>query len=178
MFIGENPSWAIGQETPFSATTISGQALDEYYLKPLNLAREQVWITDLFKCRYPKDVYHAKWQNNVTIQSVAATCAKLWLVQEIEIARPKVIVTLSDAQVYQRLRRAFELTTPVKFDEAVGTPHPVTLAGWSTLLFPMIHPDISRPVGDGDNRKIKAREKWAGLQQEKYIPALKAVLEA
>ena len=33
---------------------------DKHYIKPLGLNRNQVWITDLFKCRYPKEVYREK----------------------------------------------------------------------------------------------------------------------
>lgn len=42
MFIGENPSWAKDQDEPFSKNTISGNALDENYLLPLNLNRDEV----------------------------------------------------------------------------------------------------------------------------------------
>jgi uracil-DNA glycosylase len=49
MFVGENPSWADHQQTPFSETTISGRALRRYYLEPLGLRESDVWITDLFK---------------------------------------------------------------------------------------------------------------------------------
>lgn len=35
MFIGENPSWAEDQNEPFSRNTISGKALDKYFLEPL-----------------------------------------------------------------------------------------------------------------------------------------------
>jgi uracil-DNA glycosylase family 4 len=48
MFIGENPSWAEEQTEPFASNTISGGALEKYYLMPLGLTRSQVWITDLF----------------------------------------------------------------------------------------------------------------------------------
>ena len=82
------------------------------------------------------------------IQDVAKTCANLWLVQEIKIAKPKVIVTLSDKQVYQRLRKIFDLTIPSKFGDVVGRPHKISIEGFETILFPMIHPDISRPIGD------------------------------
>jgi len=41
MFIGENPSWADNQDVPFAQNTISGNALDQFYLKPLGLNREK-----------------------------------------------------------------------------------------------------------------------------------------
>lgn len=34
------------------------------------------------------------------------------------------------------------------------------------LRFLMIHPDISRPIGQGDNRKAGTREIWAPLYKE------------
>lgn len=176
MFVGENPSWAQEQLAPFAETTISGQALNQHYLQPLGLARNQVWITDLFKCRYPKAIYAAKPQHRETIQSVVNTCAGLWLPQEIALARPHVLVTLSDQEVYRRLRRAFRLPTPANFAHVVGRPHAINLGGFAVTLFPMIHPDISRPWGEGDSRKQAAREKWAPIHREVHIPALRELL--
>lgn len=176
MFIGENPSWARGQNTPFATTTLSGQALDNNYLQPLNLSRDEVWITDLFKCRYPKRIYNEKAQHDSEIQKVAKACSELWLFHEIEYASPKVIVTLSDREVYQRLRRAFALPIPRVFGEAVGKPHHVTLGVFPVTLFPMVHPDISRPLGQGDQRKMNARTKWAEIHRREHIPALTEVI--
>lgn len=176
MFIGENPSWADGQDVPFAGSTISGRALDAYYLQPLKLTRQQVWITDLFKCRYPIEIYRAKGKHEHEIQTAASTCVQMWLIREVQLARPRVIVTLSDRQVYQRLRRIFGWVTPAHFAEAVGRPHQVLLGDLAVMLFPMIHPDISRPPGVGDNRKSQARERWASIHQTQHIPALSRVL--
>ncbi len=172
MFVGENPSWEEKQEVPFAPNTISGKALEEHYINPLGLTRKDVWITDLFKCRYPKQVYREKQKNDSLIQDVAQTCTNLWLIQEIKIAKPKVIVTLSDKQVFQRLRKIFNLSIPSKFSDVVGKPHKISIDGFKTILFPMIHPDISRPMGDGDNRKKNSRQKWVPLHHEKHIPKL------
>lgn len=180
MFIGENPSWAKDQDVPFSPNTISGKALDKYYLAPLGLTRNDVWITDLIKCRYPRelpyDVYHNKSSYSTDIQETADQCNKLWLVEEILHAKPKIIVTLSDKEVYQRFRAVFGLDTPKDFNEAVGRPHAIKLGDASTVLFPMIHPDISRPPYVGDKRKIPARENWSRSHMEKHIPDLLQLL--
>lgn len=180
MFIGENPSWAENQEEPFSMNTISGRALDKYYLEPLGLIRGEVWITDIIKCRYPKkkslDIYHNKSKYNKEIQDTAEKCCDLWLVDEILLAKPKVIVTLSDKEVYQRFRKVFKLKTSAKFVDAVGKPFKIEINGLSTTLFPMIHPDISRPEGDGDNRKLSVRKKWATIHEKEHIQALKSYL--
>ncbi len=177
MFIGENPSWAEGQDVPFAESTRSGQALEKYYLKPLGLSRNHVWITDLFKCRYPKPIYKAKAEHSKIIQAVANSCSHLWLLQEIALAQPKIVVTLSDKEVYQRFRRAFDLPTPKKFSDAVGKPHAVTLANLIIMLFPMIHPDVSRPMGDSDKQKTMTRKKWSIIHQQVHIVALKKLLQ-
>ena len=177
MFIGENPSWAESQPEPFAQGTISGKALDAHYLRPLGLDRRQVWITDLMKCRYPKDIYRAKGVYDAQIQRAASTCSTLWLVKEVELARPKVLVTLSNTQVYQRFRRIFRLRVPHSFEDAVGRAHSIELGGYRAILFPMVHPDVSRPEGDGDNRKLNVRMKWAPLHRDNHIAMLKELLD-
>lgn len=172
MFVGENPSWAEGQDIPFAKTTLSGQALEARYLRPLGLTRESVWITDLFKCRYPKSIYQAKAKHDKALQEAASTCAHEWLLREIELIRPQVLVTLSDKEVYQRLRRAFHLPVPTRFREAAGNPYPVDLDGRKVTLFPMVHPDVSRLPGEGDERKKNTRQIWAPVHSEKHVPAL------
>lgn len=178
MFLGENPSWEEHQAVPFDPSTVSGQSLDANYLRPLGLTRDQVWITDLFKCRYPKDVYHAKRQAEPRIQTTVVAACKRWLLEEIAFARPAVIVTLSDSQVYQRLRRAFALHTPSRFEVAAGMPHQIDLDGQTQCLFPMVHPDVARPLGMGDHRKRHAREKWAPIHASTHLPALSRLLRS
>lgn len=176
MFIGESPSGAENQVMPFDPKTLSGRALEKHYLKPLNLTRDQVWITDLIKCQYPKYMYKAKIKFKRKILQTADVCANRWLIKEIEYTKPKVIVTLSNKEVYQKLREIFHLDVPSDFNRAVGNPYPVTINKHSTLLFPMVHPDISRPIGEGDRRKLRSREKWAPLHINKHIPYLKKIL--
>lgn len=86
------------------------------------------------------------------------------------------MVTLDDKEVYQRIRKCFRWQLPKVF-EAVGQPHQVQLRARALIVFPMVHPDISRPVDEGDTRKIKARIKWAPLHQDLHIPSLKALLD-
>jgi uracil-DNA glycosylase family 4 len=182
MFVGENPSWAEGQTVPFAPGTISGKALRDQYLSPLGLTRAQVWITDLFKCRYPRgknspDIYHNKREYESLIQETAKTCASKWLLKEIEIARPRVLITMSNTQVYQRLRKAFDLATPRDFHNAVGCKRAIKLGENELILFPMIHPDMSRPPGDGDDRKLKQRKYWVERHHE-HVKTLKSLAES
>jgi uracil-DNA glycosylase family 4 len=176
MFVGENTSWADEQEIPFSENTISGRAFRKHYIEPLGLHKSDIWITDLFKCRYPKPIYHNKVKNDMVIQEVASKCARLWLTRELALAKPVFLVTLSDKQVYQRLRRIYSWETPHHFSEAVGRSHDVKIEDWNVTLFPMVHPDVSRPVGDEDNRKKNVHEKWAPLHSDLHIPELRDLL--
>jgi uracil-DNA glycosylase family 4 len=178
MFIGENPSWQKELDCSLSPSSISGKALDDYYLKPLGLTRNEVWITNILKCRYPKTVYKNKSLYKDKIDEAAKTCAIKWLLEEIIHVKPAVIVTLSDREVYQRMRVIFTLKTPYSFSNAVGRQHYLDINGFQTILFPMIHPDISRPPGDGDNRKMNARLKWSQKHLYEHIPKLRKLLQA
>jgi len=175
MFVGENPPGGEG-DAPFAEDTASGRALDEFYLKPLGISRRHAWITNLFKCRYPQRIIGHKKEYARDIQEAAAMCSNCWLLQEIALVKPSIVVTLSDGQVYQRMRSAFGFVTPSRFAVAVGRPHAVTLHGIDTTIFPMIHPDISRPVRYGDNRKLKSRAKWARVHMKEHIPRLRELL--
>lgn len=178
MFVGENPSWQAGQAAPFDPRTISGQSLDTHYLKALSLSRDDVWVTDLFKCRYPKAIYRSKTKNETRVRrEVVQTCAQ-WLLAEIAYAQPKVLVTLSNTQVYQRIRHSFSLPIPASFAAAAGKSHVINLNGQRLTLFPMVHPDIARPPNEGDRRKLPAREKWADRHAREHIPALVALMRS
>lgn len=178
MFIGENPSWDKDQEEPFDYRTVSGCALNRNYLAPLGLGRDKVWITDLFKCRYPKEIYRAKSEHEKRIQDEVVSSCKVLLVNEINLAKPKIVVTLSDKQVYQRFRKVFNLDTPRTFEIASGKAYSISIDSISTYLFPMVHPDISRPVGQGDNRKLRSREKWASIHAKYHIQEFKRLIKS
>jgi hypothetical protein len=42
------------------------------------------------------------------------------------------------------------------------------------INFLIIHPNISRPAGDGDNRKLSVNRIWAVKHEKKHILALKS----
>jgi DNA polymerase len=83
MFIGEAPGWNEDQQgRPFIGA--AGQFLDEL-LASINLARPQVFIANVIKCRPP--------ENRDPLPTEIANCAK-FLDRQIEIISPKIIVTL------------------------------------------------------------------------------------
>ena len=83
MFIGEAPGWHEDQQgRPFVGP--AGLYLDEL-LASINLKREQVYIANVIKCR-PQG-------NRDPLPAEIHNCRK-WLERQIELIRPKMIVTL------------------------------------------------------------------------------------
>ena len=83
MFIGEAPGWHEDQQgRPFVGP--AGKFLDEL-LATINLKREQVFIANVIKDRPP--------QNRDPLPAEILAC-RPWLEQQIELIRPRMIVTL------------------------------------------------------------------------------------
>ncbi|HRY82453.1 MAG TPA: uracil-DNA glycosylase [Candidatus Moranbacteria bacterium] len=83
MFIGEGPGKKEDElGRPFVGS--AGKFLDEM-LGVINLKRENVYIANVVKCRPP--------QNRDPLPQEAATCWP-WLLEQIKIIQPKLIVTL------------------------------------------------------------------------------------
>ncbi|MCL0058049.1 uracil-DNA glycosylase [Dehalococcoidales bacterium] len=83
LFIGEAPGWHEDQQgRPFVGQ--AGKYLDEL-LASINLKREQVYIANVIKCRP---------QGNRDPLPVEINNCRKWLERQIELIRPKMIVTL------------------------------------------------------------------------------------
>jgi len=83
MFIGEAPGWHEDQQgRPFVGP--AGQFLDQL-LASIGLKRDQVYIANVIKCR-PQG-------NRDPLPTEIQNC-RSWLERQIEIIRPKIIVTL------------------------------------------------------------------------------------
>ena len=84
MFIGEGPGFHEDKQgLPFVGN--SGQLLEEW-LASINLTRDDVFITNVVKCRPPG--------NRDPEPIEVDTCTKNYLFRQIELINPKVIVTL------------------------------------------------------------------------------------
>ncbi|MBA7644436.1 Type-4 uracil-DNA glycosylase [subsurface metagenome] len=83
LFIGEAPGWHEDQQgRPFVGP--AGQFLDQL-LASVNLKRERVYIANVIKCRPPG--------NRDPLPAEILAC-RHWLEHQIELIRPKMIVTL------------------------------------------------------------------------------------
>ncbi len=83
LFVGEAPGWHEDQQgRPFVGP--AGHFLDEL-LASIGLSRKDVYIANVLKCRPPS--------NRDPLPSEMRTCRK-WLDRQIEIIKPKLVVTL------------------------------------------------------------------------------------
>lgn len=86
MFVGEGP----GRDEDLKGEPFvgrSGQLLDRLLREELGVGRESVYIANVVKCRPPG--------NRDPLPDEVATC-RPWLERQIELIRPRVIVTLGN----------------------------------------------------------------------------------
>jgi len=118
MFIGEAPGFHEDQQgLPFVGQ--AGQFLNEL-LNSVGLKRPDVYITNIIKSRPP---------GNRDPLPVEISCCKPWLDRQIEIIRPRMIVTLGRYS----LARFFPGKT-------IGQVHGTSIVSNAGLCFAMYHP--------------------------------------
>ena len=125
MFIGEGPGFHEDQQgRPFVGP--AGQYLEQL-LASIGLRREQVYIANVVKCRPPN--------NRDPLPGEIQACRK-YLDQQIELLKPKVIVTLGRFSLTQ-----FFPTESIS--RAHGKPR-----RWNSItVFPMYHPAVALHQG-------------------------------
>jgi DNA polymerase len=118
LFIGEAPGWHEDQQgRPFVGP--AGEFLNQL-LASIGLSREQVYIANVIKCRPP--------QNRDPLPSEIQACYK-WLDRQIEIIRPKMIVTLGRYS----MARYFP-------NESISKIHGKAWKQGDVICYPMHHP--------------------------------------
>ncbi len=138
MFIGEAPGWNEDQQgRPFVGQ--AGKFLDEL-LNLIGLSRRQVYITNVIKTRPPG--------NRDPLPREIANC-RSWLDRQIELIRPKIIVTLG--------RYSMALFFPGK---SIGRIHGTAEKRDGVIYYAMYHPAAAlhqqslREVIEADMRRI------------------------
>lgn len=118
MFIGEAPGWHEDQQgRPFVGP--AGQFLNQL-LASIGLRREQVYITNVIKDRPP--------ENRDPLPEEIRAC-RIWLDRQIELIRPKMIVTLG--------RYSMALFFPGK---SISKIHGTAQRRDNTIYYAMYHP--------------------------------------
>jgi uracil-DNA glycosylase family 4 len=123
MFVGEAPGFHEDQQgVPFV-----GQAgkLLEKLLAGIGLAREDVYIANVLKCRPPGN-------RDPQPDEIEACESHLW--KQIELIRPQVVATLGNFATKLLSGR------PTGITRVHGQEQEVTLGGNRVLLYPLYHP--------------------------------------
>jgi DNA polymerase len=152
MFIGEAPGWHEDQQgRPFVGQ--AGQFLDRL-LASINLNRQQVYIANVIKCRPP--------DNRDPLPTEIQSCCH-WLDSQIEIIKPKMIVTLG--------RYSMARYFPGK---TISKIHGTAVKRDNVIYFAMYHPAAAlhqqslRQAIEADMQKIpKLIAETKNLQEEK-----------
>lgn len=130
LFIGEAPGWHEDQQgRPFVGP--AGKYLDEL-LATIGLKREEVYIANVIKCRPPG--------NRDPLPSEIQACSK-WLDRQIELLRPKLIVTLG--------RYSMAKYFP---NQSISQVHGKAKRQGNTIYYAMYHPAAA--LHQGSLRKI------------------------
>jgi uracil-DNA glycosylase len=146
---------------------ISGYELENHYLSPLEIDREQCWITNIVKVFLFKQGHIKKYNqlgnySNVELHSGFVGLAKQslpWIAEEIRIAMPKVILILGLQVAAVLFKRADEGAMAL----LDGNIHNLNLGGsvYKAICFP--HPGILI-------RKHN-RNPWPERLQSQILPA-------
>ena len=123
MFVGEAPGFHEDKQgVPFVGA--AGQLLGKL-LAGIGLARDEVYIANVLKCRPPGN-------RDPQPEEIEACEPHLW--RQIELIQPKVIATLGNFATKLLSGKPFGIT------RVHGVEQEVVLGGNRVLLFPLFHP--------------------------------------
>lgn len=150
MFIGEGPGFHENEQgRPFVGA--AGKFLEELLIK-IGLSREEVFITNVVKCRPPG--------NRDPKPEEVEICTNTYLDRQIQVINPKVIVTLG--------RFSMGLFRP---NAKISNVHGQAIQVQGRLVVPMYHPAAAlhqgslRPVIEGDFVKLTGMIAEGNLRQ-------------
>ncbi len=123
MFVGEAPGFHEDKQgVPFVGA--AGKLLEQL-LAGIGLAREQVYIANVLKCRPPGN-------RDPQPEEIEACESHLW--RQIELIEPKVVATLGNFATKLLSGR------PTGITRVHGQEQETTLGGRRVLLYPIFHP--------------------------------------
>jgi uracil-DNA glycosylase len=154
MFIGEAPGFHEDQQgLPFGGA--AGSFLDEL-LESIDLKRDQVYITNVIKCRPPG--------NRDPLPEEVEAC-KSYLDRQIELIHPKLVVTLGRFSMARAFPKA-------RISRIHGQPLKIS----GVIYYPMYHPAAAlhqpslRPIVEDDMRRIPELIAQAAQMADSPLP--------
>jgi len=135
LFIGEGP----GQKEDESGRPFVGAAgkFLEQMLTAINLKREDVFISNVVKCRPP--------DNRDPLPNEVETCTTHYLFKQVELINPKLIITLGRHSMHRFLPEEF------KISEVHGKP----FRRHGRVYLPLYHPAAALYTGSMRPLQIK-----------------------
>jgi len=154
MFVGEAPGFHEDQQgLPFVGA--AGSFLDEL-LESIDLKRDQVYITNVIKCRPPG--------NRDPLPEEVEAC-KSYLDRQIELIQPKLVVTLGRFSMARAFPKA-------RISRIHGQPRKIS----GVIYYPMYHPAAAlhqpslRPIVEDDMRRIPELIAQAAQMADSPLP--------
>jgi len=150
-------------------TVSSGKELEQAYLHPLGLRRDQCWITDLVRVFLFKQGHIDKyrrlgcdWPPRPTRDDFETYAERGmgWLAEELQLARPRVVITLGN-----EVAGLLQGVTGRKKRNALlgGDPKSMSVGGKTYPVIHLAHPGIvMRPATE--------RNRWPALHRDEHIP--------
>jgi len=165
----------------------SGRALDEHFLEPLGLSREDAWLCDLvpFSCMNDSQAEALRVSYDSVAQDWGLPCFR-WsplpkvlaseerrtqILNEINEAQPEIIITLGDLPLkwFTRFWGAkASLGSYGRTVDAYGRVHPIDMDGQEIGLLPLVHPRQAAKLGGHsadwtDTHLVWAKNRGHGL---------------
>jgi hypothetical protein len=155
----------------------SGLALDEHYLKPLGLTREDAWLCDLvphscmntgqraaIKRAYQKNVaeYHLP---QATVEGLPSKLTdpdrREAILKELRESQAGLLILLGDQPIRWFLRfYCPEYKVLSDFGSPYGQRHPIHLDGMALDVLPLAHPRQAGRLGLSSEEWFREHQKW------------------
>ncbi|MGC8969525.1 MAG: type-4 uracil-DNA glycosylase [Conexivisphaera sp.] len=156
MFVGEAPGRNEDEQgRPFVGA--AGQLLTDLMTRILGLRREEVFITNVVKCRPPG--------NREPEPEEVAACWR-YLEAQVRILRPRLIVALGRHAATALLSGPG--ARPLSISEVRGRPRVVRIGGHEVTVFPTLHPAAALynrqqvELLEGDFRRVAGMLRGSG----------------
>jgi len=160
----------------------SGRALDELFLKPLGLNRENVWLCDLLPFSRVNENQYKAIQKNYTPDIISkyslkpatvplfdkkelnSSSRRDEILQELEESKAETLILLGDHPIYWFLRFFDKRYTRLsQFGETTGTYgkyHPIKIYDRTYNVVPLCHPRQAGRLGSSSSKWGILHEGW------------------
>lgn len=160
----------------------SGRALDEKFLKPLGLKRDDVWLCDLLPYsrvngnqkkaiddHYKQDLIRKYKLTPATIplfdkKELNSASRRAEILHELEDSQAETLILLGDLPIYWFLRyfekRYSRLSQFGNTPDTYGDTHPTRINGILYSVIPLCHPRQADRLGSSSSKWGKLHDLW------------------